>query len=131
MSFEGFNTGAIINNVASTIIAAIVIAAGAIIWDKAATLDERIEEANTKIRIQQEKLRVTQDILANKIARLEVADQERTALDAFAQVQDKSGQSDAFNVFVRSLESGRTDALKASTNQIFLDYKAAFEKVVE
>ena len=80
MEDKGINIGSIINNVASTIIAAIVIGAGAIIWNQAIGLDTKIKKANENIVLQQNALKETQNILVKKIAELEVLSGENREL---------------------------------------------------
>lgn len=83
MSKSILDTHAILNNSISAIIAAIIIGAGAIIWDKAATLDTRISAANSELMKQQVELKNTQQVLSEKVAKLELVTQQLDRLPSY------------------------------------------------
>lgn len=70
MENDKIQWGSILTNTLSTIVAAIIISAGAVIWKSAATIDSKIDLATADLGKQQKKIEITQDVLSTQIARL-------------------------------------------------------------
>lgn len=62
--------GKIVTNALSALVATVFIGAAAIVWKQATSIDQKIEEANGSISVQQVKLEATQTTVVEEIAEL-------------------------------------------------------------